>query len=895
MFDTPNNHAFNQVSYFLFTMLDAARAAEDFKDCSFLLGGVVAVREFRRQCLAWLKDIANEDQTILPQITPSLFVYPGGPKIVNVFCQLARHVVIEDMKRNCTGTDTSFAEVVKLTPQDSYMADARCRVAYNKLLQIFQKEDFVIQEYEKKAQLLITEIKQMKSEYAALQIQPGKIEQNDQKENDRMKRIQKVRSMWTLITEVLASLKKEKEVVDSVLEDCAVQCILDGTSVVISVPRILADRIEGDMHQRFTGNTYEDENLNFVTVIQLLNEALKTLKDERCETELNQELQDMENSLILCSRALHDLKAKRLKIEQEHLVSTISKEQGDWEAKWKNCLGECPFNLILDQCPALKLMALQPQSSDVEEDDDDEDVFSQLLVSLPDVCDAEVHDEKDDGPFETVMDVAMPSPSCRNPPLPPRISSVPLKLSEVSENRDVSTEKNLHTKTSEREKKPVPPKLLENGRDESASSETRDNAGDHIIQTESADKEDFLRKSKDDLAEQVGRTVMSDSPESSEEKGMALEDLISSLAFNPFLTRKQIPRTPENLLTEIRSSWRKAIQSEGSSETELSQTEVTVEAAPIDVTSTVQNAADSALVCSIPASPLPDFDLPLSERKSQLSSTEFRPQEQMKINHIIESPVSETSGMLKSEGTEEQELECTIWSKSCVEDTKELKSMNTPNICSEDNRGTGVLPSDSFEGSVVDGMLHWDVPSLLNFVCCESNHLGIWNETLPEEFNTDSNISASSEDSFCVTDSVFVTGSSKNKGDTEKSKLDPQSPFNTHKSLERTACRSEDELHQTHNRGESVACRSALSHTPEGKDEFYSPLKLFCLDEKFTRTPSPVAFNEIKYSLSSLLVSCQHLGEMASRIHEVPFDLIPKSEDEEQLNKKPDTKEPSSG
>ncbi|KFU85799.1 HAUS augmin-like complex subunit 6, partial [Chaetura pelagica] len=142
--------------------------------------------------------------------------------------------------------------------------------------------------------------------------------------------------------------------------------------------------------------------------------------------------------------------------------------------------------------------------------------------------------------------------------------------------------------TSEREKKPVPPKLLENGRDESASSETRDNAGDHIIQTESADKEDFLRKSKDDLAEQVVKAVMSDSPESSEEKGMALEDLISSLAFNPFLTRKQIPRTPENLLTEIRSSWRKAIQSEGSSETELSQTEVTVEAAPIDVTSTVQ-------------------------------------------------------------------------------------------------------------------------------------------------------------------------------------------------------------------------------------------------------------------------------------------------------------------
>lgn len=40
---------------------------------------------------------------------------------------------------------------------------------------------------------------------------------------------------------------------------------------------------------------------------------------------------------------------------------------------------------------------------------------------------------------------------------------------------------------------------------------------------------------------------MSESPHSGEEKGMALDGLISSLCFNPFLTRKQIPRTPENL------------------------------------------------------------------------------------------------------------------------------------------------------------------------------------------------------------------------------------------------------------------------------------------------------------------------------------------------------------
>ncbi|NXS39798.1 HAUS6 protein, partial [Balaeniceps rex] len=75
-----------------------------------------------------------------------------GPKFIRLFYRFARHVMIEDMKTYSIGTDIPFAEAVKLRPKDMYMADARCRVAYNKLLQIFQKEDFVIQEYEKKAQ-----------------------------------------------------------------------------------------------------------------------------------------------------------------------------------------------------------------------------------------------------------------------------------------------------------------------------------------------------------------------------------------------------------------------------------------------------------------------------------------------------------------------------------------------------------------------------------------------------------------------------------------------------------------------------------------------------------------------------------------------------------------------
>lgn len=46
---------------------------------------------------------------------------------------------------------------------------------------------------------------------------------------------------------------------------------------------------------------------------------------------------------------------------------------------------------------------------------------------------------------------------------------------------------------------------------------------------------------------QIAKSVMSESPHSGEEKGMSLDDLISSLSFNPFVTKNEIPRTPENL------------------------------------------------------------------------------------------------------------------------------------------------------------------------------------------------------------------------------------------------------------------------------------------------------------------------------------------------------------
>ncbi|NXI25800.1 HAUS6 protein, partial [Sterrhoptilus dennistouni] len=176
-----------------------------------------------------------------------------------------------------------------------------------------------------------------------------RMKQNDQNKNNTTERILKVRSMWTLVVEMLTSLKKEKEVVDSVLEDCVNPCILDGTDVVLSVPGLLTYRVETNKHGFCTGNLYEDGKLNLLTVTQLLNEALMTLRDEHCQCNLK-ELHRIEDVVTSYNNALQELNTKSLRRKQQQCepkCQSISKKQEIWESKWKTFLGQCPFNLIL--------------------------------------------------------------------------------------------------------------------------------------------------------------------------------------------------------------------------------------------------------------------------------------------------------------------------------------------------------------------------------------------------------------------------------------------------------------------------------------------------------------------------------------------------------------------
>ncbi|NXI71886.1 HAUS6 protein, partial [Anseranas semipalmata] len=882
MFDTPNSSAFHSVALFLFSKLDHLRAEEAFRDCLFP-EQITIDTEFRKQCCSWLKEITNENKSYLPQIATSSFLSPAGPKFTHLMYQFARHVVVENMRKNSVGSDVPFVEAVNLTPEDMYKANARCRVACNKLLQILQKKDIIIQEYKKKSQFLIKEIKQIKFEYACLQRQLWKMKHNDRNKNDKTERIQKVRSMWTFVTETLTSLKKEMEIVDSVLEGHVDQYTLDGTNVVVSVPQLLADKVESEIHELCTGNLYEAEKLNFLTVIQLLNEALRIFRDECCQFESKQHFQDIENTSEFQSKILLNLKAVRQKIEEQHCISSesISGKQNELEMKWKSFCGQCACSLIRGQDPDLDLLqAMSPYFLHPAEEACEDSVFCQLPASASGICDSisEKSYEKGDETLESTMDNLTLTPT-------KWISSVSLELSKESESGDTLIEKDLHIETYNGKEKPVSPEISKAEKEDLTVSELWEDTDDHVTQTEShVEKEDPFKKAREELAEEVAKTVTSESPQGGGGKGMALEDLISSLAFNPFLTRKQIPRTPENLLTEIRSSWRKAIQTEDSSDIELAPAEVMMEEAPMDASPTVQNKTDPTLVWSTSSSTVSDFDSPLSERKSQLSSTEFTAQKQMRINHINGCPVWETSEIQENESNEEQELEHDVLSRSSVEETEEPsciyveKSRNTSDVFSENNSTINTVHSNNLLDSVMDRILQWDAPPMLRSDSCEVAEVGILHETLPKEFDgIDPNKSTSSESDFDVLDSTYVPGNIKIKGDIQKSKLDLQSLFSRYEALKKNASGNGEELHQTHIGDESVSCVSDLTLKPEKERvDLCSTLDLFSLDEEFTKTPPPISLPERNLSLSPLLTFSQDLEEMASKIHKIPLDLIHK-------------------
>ncbi|KAM9138218.1 HAUS augmin-like complex subunit 6 [Pangshura tecta] len=915
MFDKPNKDAFHVVARFLFTKLDPSRSIEIFRFCC-PPADKKGDAEFRKQCCEWLKKISDECGNSFPPVVASLFLSPGGPKFIHLMYHFARYVIVQHMKKDSEDTNIRFPEAVNLRPDDLYKAAARYRVACIRFLQSIQREDFVIREYQRKAQLLTRQIRDPRSECAELHKLLQKMEQNSQKQSNKAERVQKVRSRWASVMETLTSLEKEKEVVDSVVDGHVDQYALDGTNVTINVPRLLLDKIENQMYKLHIGNVYEAGKLNLLTVIQLLNEALKILRYERQQVDheaLKLDLQYIEGKTKFQNKILLGLKSMRHKLKREDhmsIVESIAEKQRDWDMKWENFLGQSPFSLIKDQNPVLDLLpAMSPLSFDpATEEAYKSSVFCKYPASIPDTpkrgCQA--NDKKEDASLESIMDTTSTGRMLSH------LQSATQQSFLTAEPSSVVLEKDVHTTTPKRKERSVSQKILKYAVHKPRPIEAWKNGDTHVLQSPIAvRREDPIKKAQEQLAEEVADVVVSESTQGDGGKGMELDDLIGSLSSNPFLTRKQIPRTPENLITEIRSSWRKAIQAEDPSDTELAQTEMMTKEAPLDLESAIGSRIDSSMACFMSSSHMSDLNVSnLLEGKSLVCWMTPAPKKQVVVSHISESPTQiPATRMPDNERSWELGSKHTVSSKSLTENLEESvfptvnKSMNPLDNSAERDIKTDALSPYFCQNSSMHTTLSWDASQMVSGTSSDSNEViqfGILHETLPEELGdislnssksleTDDEVEGNSRDNKSLENIV------KNEWAAQECKQDLQSIRNRYEALKKTVFGNEEDSFQSP-RKQFLRHRSEINLIPGCKEtkEVFSPLgKLYALDAEYIKTPSHMSLFERRHTLSPLIAFSPVQERLRSMTQKKPGDILHNLKEEENLKEKLDAKESS--
>lgn len=746
MFDKLNRDAFHIVSYFLFKTLDESLAKEVFRDCWPPFDQKLDM-EFRKHCCEWLKEISAECGSSFPQVVGSLLMSPGGPKFIHLMYHFARYVAIKYIKTN-SNNSPHFAETFNAKPQDMHKCLARCHVARNRFLQVLQREHYVTQKYQDNAHLIVKQVRNARSECMGLQNQIKRLGPCDEKSNIQEK-IQKVRSLWTSVNETLMVLEKEREVVSS-LFSFVNQYALDGASISVNIPRLLLDRLEEQICQLQIGNVYEAGKLNLLTIIQLLNEVLKVMKYEHCkagQARLTIDLHYLEKETKFQRERLSDMKNMRHKIKENVTAirhSTVEKEE-KWHTKWKGFLGVSPFSLIkggpsaVDLLPPMSPLSFDPVSEEVYA----KSVLFKYPASLPDLH-KEVKQE-DGGRRE----VDTPGNVCdgADSPVP-----FPLQCASSSDTNSFTLlEKDPNMRTPKEKNVPYK-KIAGSELEDSPLSDTAKNAQSSVSGGSLLEKKsDPFQREQDQLVDEVARVVLSDSPQLSEGKEVKLEELIDTLISNPFLTRKQIPRTPDNLIADIRSSWRKAVETE----VNRSSDGILVDAKAGDVSSesssTLHNQREFSMAIFSP-----DFDGSyLPEEKAVPDQLTSVPQKHLVTSQISEPPTEDESDLINKKMICKQDLECAA---TRLSETRQMEAFSPAVGSGIDVMGRSkedcVRLLDYSQASCSEPSTHktllWDSFQRLSGI-------GILHETLPEEVGHLSlNSSTNSETTFHLEPKTYV-------------------------------------------------------------------------------------------------------------------------------------------
>ncbi|XP_030017995.1 HAUS augmin-like complex subunit 6 isoform X2 [Sphaeramia orbicularis] len=541
MFDKPNKDAFYIVTHFLLKKLNPTRFNEAYRHCWPVLNHK-ADAEFRKVTCVWLREIMDETANAGPKVVASLFLSPGGPRFTNLMLHLANHVMLQEMKTFTT--DGSWVPEAAAMPASSLdMAVKRLNLISTRFLKTAVEQDRFLQEYQRRAQVLVKSMRDIRADGAKYDDLLKCYSR--QEHTSPAEKIKKVRSLWSTIDEILSSTKEEQHAVQSVIKGEADQYTLDGTDQVVKISKSLLERIQQLPHQLSSGNVYESGQLNLLCVLELTNHALQLLKEERSRVShlphLQLNPQHLQEKCQQMNRVLQDLHLTRQKISKEEIPevkAAIRELEAEWDKKWMSTLKHTPLLSFLNEDPALGFLSpMAPLSFEpAAETSYKSSVFSQYPAKLLD--EKLVASKAQEGVImsSSVLRSACPATTERASPDANEASSRPNTsfdwLFDATSSPPLKTPSASVTKTGNATSKVTPLRTTA-----------------QIVDMEC-----------DNLADQFADAVTTNCPTQGRVKGLNLEDLLVTLHGDPFSTRKQLPRTPESLIMDVKSSWRKAIE-----------------------------------------------------------------------------------------------------------------------------------------------------------------------------------------------------------------------------------------------------------------------------------------------------------------------------------------------
>ncbi|XP_042188950.1 HAUS augmin-like complex subunit 6 [Callorhinchus milii] len=564
MFDKPNMDAFQTVAHYLFVMLDQTRSNSLFRDCWPIYDKKMAV-VFRKACYEWLKKIADKVGSTFPQVVASLFLSPGGPKFINLMYHFSKYVLIQKYNEKAARKNSWLPIEMSGKQQNLHLAAMKSCIASNRFLEGIQKEAFVVGEYQKKEELLVKENKILRKPSSE---QKHCLEKSScgNAQEQLIQKQKELQAMWNVVMDTLSQLERETDAIESIVKGNANRYTLDGTNAAIKVPRRLLLKAEDEMDQ--IGNLYEAGKLSMRAIIQLCNSSLKLCEKEYHQigtVKLGAHHDYLKRATKILKCELSEMEDKSQKITEIVVPSiklSITKMENAWDKKWEQYLSRTGFSPVKKKYPVLDLLPVMPAWSfeAASEEVYKNSVFCSYPALLPVSPEkTRARDSKKDDYCITSLSQRFSHQNSLKSLFSQRLIAHPV---DPTEERFQCLMENITempvTSSQLHGYEPLTPYLKE------MEIEQKDETPHSVCLKKTKDalkkRDDLFQKASDQLAEEVANAIAADSPQSSEPKGMALDKIFESILTDPFVTRAELPRTPENLITDIKMSWRCAVQ-----------------------------------------------------------------------------------------------------------------------------------------------------------------------------------------------------------------------------------------------------------------------------------------------------------------------------------------------